>query len=84
MIARVALGAAVAGGAYLLLRTPALRRLVWQGARLVAFSWLPSVVAGELRAAWANSARPGETGAPSSVAVPDGSAAVPPEAGPRG
>lgn len=52
VIARVLVGAAVAGVAVIALRSPVVRRLLWRGAKFAAVTWLPAFVAGQVRGAW--------------------------------
>jgi hypothetical protein len=55
-IANVAIGAAAVGAAYVVLRTPTLRRRAWQLARTAVAASLPWLAA-EVRQAWAESGR---------------------------
>ena len=57
--ANVVLGAAAAGAAYLVLRTPRLRRLAWQAARSWVRGPLAVWAATEVRRAWDQSGRTG-------------------------
>jgi hypothetical protein len=87
VIARVIVGAAVLGAAWLVARSPRARRLVCRGARYAAVTWLPAFVAGQVRGAWAASApppapSPAQEAGPDSQAPPAVAAFVPPVAGP--
>jgi hypothetical protein len=57
-IATVLIGAAVAGAAFYILKTPALRRLAWQSIRTLVFTNGPVWLAAEAKRAWNDSARP--------------------------
>jgi hypothetical protein len=57
--ANLILGAAAAGAAYVVLRTPRLRRAAWQLARSWAAGPLAAWAATELRRAWDESGRRG-------------------------
>jgi hypothetical protein len=88
VIARLIVGAAVLGAAWLVARSPRARRLVWQGAKYAAVTGLPAFVAGQVRGAWAESARtPGvaltQPAGPEAQALPAVAAFVPPVAGPE-
>lgn len=56
VVARVALGAAAVGAAWLVWRSPAARAAVTRGAKFALVTWLPAYVASQLREAWAASA----------------------------
>lgn len=87
VIARVIVGAAVLGAAWLVARSPKARRFLWQGARYAAVTWLPAFVAGQVCGAWAASAPPpapppAQEAGPGVQAPPAVAAFVPPVAGP--
>lgn len=63
VVARVALGAAAVGVAWLVWRSPAARAVVKRGATFALVTWLPAYIASQLREAWAASA-------PAPVAAP--------------
>jgi hypothetical protein len=54
---RAALAGLAVGGAWLVARSPAMRRLVWQLARVALTTWLPALVAREVRDAWREAGR---------------------------
>jgi hypothetical protein len=56
LVARIALGAAAVGVAWLVWRTPAVRKAVTRGAKFVLVTWLPAYVASHVRGAWADAA----------------------------
>ena len=56
-IANVALAAAGVGAAYLVLRTPSLRRLAFQAARVWLGASVPGYLLNETRQAWMQSRR---------------------------
>ena len=56
-LANVLLGAAAVGAACYVLRTPPLRRAAWRLAVTALTSTLPVWLGGEVRHAWADSAR---------------------------
>lgn len=78
-VARVALGVAAVGVAWLAWRNPAARRAVKRGAKFVLVTWLPAYVAGQVREAWANSAPP-----PATTAAPAGAETSQVASGPAG
>jgi hypothetical protein len=51
-VANLVMAAAFGAAVYVVLRTPALRRLAWQAARVGATATLPAFLARETRAAW--------------------------------
>jgi hypothetical protein len=59
---RVIAAALVLGGAWLLARSPLLRRLVWRGAREAIRTWLPLYLAREVSQAWRASTPPRREG----------------------
>ena len=62
---RAVLAGLVVGGAWLVARSPAARRLVWQLVRVTLTAWLPALVAREVRGAWREAGRQAEpTAAP--------------------
>jgi len=71
-LADVALGAAAAGAAYYVLKTPSLRRMAWRFAVIGLTRTLPSWLHQEVRNAWDESGRP-RTGA--ALALPGSPAA---------
>ena len=54
-IANLVLGLAAAGAAYYVLKTPQLRRVVWQAARNAVAAAGPAWLASETRRAWTRS-----------------------------
>ncbi len=54
-VANAVLAVAVGIAVYVVLRTPSLRRAIWQAARTGVTSTLPGFLAHEVRAAWAAS-----------------------------
>jgi hypothetical protein len=70
IIARVALGAVVVGGLYVLVRSRRARQFLQRGIRLAAFTWLPAYVTQQVREAWAASRPPVAAGGQSAVATP--------------
>lgn len=57
---RAVLAGLVVGGAWLVARSPAARRLVWQLVRVTLTTWLPALVAREVRDAWREAGRHAE------------------------
>ena len=57
-VATVLIGIGVAGAAYYVLRTPSLRRLLWQAARTMVTTTGPAWVAAEATRAWNESGTP--------------------------
>ncbi|HXW08827.1 MAG TPA: hypothetical protein VD833_26590 [Vicinamibacterales bacterium] len=56
-VANVLLGAAALGAAYVVLRTPVLRRAAWRLAVTTVTSTIPLWLGSEVRRAWAESGR---------------------------
>ncbi len=54
-VANLVLAAAAGAAAFVILRTPVLRRAAWQAARTGATVALPAFLAREVRAAWESS-----------------------------
>jgi hypothetical protein len=54
---RVLTATLILGGAWLVARSPALRRVVWRVAREAATTWIPVYLVHEITAAWRASAR---------------------------
>ena len=57
-VANIAIGVAVAGGAYYVLKTPSLRRIAWRAAVTGLTVMLPAWFRHEIGQAWQESARP--------------------------
>lgn len=86
VLARVIVGAAVVGAAWVVLRSPPARRLLWRGVKFAAATWLPAFVAGQVREAWAASApvaAPEAAGVPPPAPAPAVAAFAPPAGGPQ-
>jgi len=56
-IANVTIAAAGVAAAYVILRTPSLRRLAWQGVRFWLGASIPMYLVNETRRAWVQSGR---------------------------
>ena len=60
---RIIAAALVVGAAWVVARSPRLRRFVWRHARQAVSVWLPVYLAREVSTAWRTSARPRPAGA---------------------
>jgi hypothetical protein len=58
-IATVLIGVAAAGAAFYILKTPSLRRMLWQVTRTMVTTTVPAWLAAEAERAWHASAHPG-------------------------
>jgi hypothetical protein len=56
LLTSLLVGAAVAGGVFVLATSPRLRRLAWRGAGFALTTWLPAWGLSHVRAAWAETA----------------------------
>lgn len=81
VIANAVLGAAVVGAAWVVMRSPAVRRLAWRGVTFALVTWLPAYVTHQVREAWDSAAPravPATSAAPETTARPAIAALTPP------